>query len=680
MKSLLGFRKIPSGLRLRCLRNNKPFCSQSRFPQESENPSQEQRLVCGSTSEENPVTSKVSLLAAKPEQKDDASVIDVLLNRRNNPEAALRFYNWARPWRGSFEDGDVFWVLIHILVTSPETYGRASDLLIRYVSTSNPTPMASVLVSNLVDSAKLFGFEVNSRAFNYLLNAYSKDRQTDCAVDIVNQMLELGVIPFVPYVNRTLSALVQRNSLTEAKELYSRMVAIGVDGDNGTTQLLMRASLREEKPAEALEVFSRAIERGAEPDSLLYSLAVQACCKTLNLAMANSLLREMKEKKLCVPSQETYTSVILASVKQGNMEDAIRLKDEMVSDGISMNVVAATSLITGHCKNNDLGSALDLFYKMEKEGPSPNSVTFSVLIERFSKNGEMEKALEFYKKMESLGLTPSVFHVHTIIQGWLKGQKHEEALKLFDESFETGLANVFICNTILSWLCKQGKIDEATELLGKMESRGIGPNVVSYNNVMLAHCRKKNMDLARTVFSNMLEKGLKPNNYTYSILIDGCFKNHDEQNALEVVNQMTSSNIEVNGVVYQTIINGLCKVGQTSKARELLANMIEEKRFCAVGLVPDEIMYTVIVNGLSKKGQFVKVVKMFEEMKKNNVTPNVLIYNAVIAGHYREGNLDEAFRLHDEMLDKGILPDGATFDILVSGKVGKFQPIRAASL
>lgn len=359
MRSLLVFRKIPSRIRLRNLRNNKPFCSQSQFPKESENPSQEQRLlVYGSTSEENPVTSKVSLLSAKPEQKDDASVIDVLLNRRNNPEAALRFYNWARPWRGSFEDGDVFWVLIHILVSSPETYGRASDLLIRYVSTSNPTPMASVLVSKLVDSAKSFGFEVNSRAFNYLLNAYSKDRQTDHAVDIVNQMLELDVIPFFPYVNRTLSALVQRNSLTEAKELYSRMVAIGVDGDNVTTQLLMRASLREEKPAEALEVLSRAIERGAEPDSLLYSLAVQACCKTLDLAMANSLLREMKEKKLCVPSQETYTSVILASVKQGNMDDAIRLKDEMLSDGISMNVVAATSLITGHCKNNDLVSAL----------------------------------------------------------------------------------------------------------------------------------------------------------------------------------------------------------------------------------------------------------------------------------------------------------------------------------
>ncbi|KAG2243758.1 hypothetical protein Bca52824_094393 [Brassica carinata] len=135
------------------------------------------------------------------------------------------------------------------------------------------------------------------------------------------------------------------NSINEAKELYGKMVATGlVAGDKATAHLLMRASLREEKPEEALEVFSEAIERGEEPDGLLYSLAIKLTARRL--------------------------------IWQDKVEEAVRLKDEMVSEGIPMNVIAATSLVKGHCKNGDLGSALEMFRKMEKEGPSRTVLRF----------------------------------------------------------------------------------------------------------------------------------------------------------------------------------------------------------------------------------------------------------------------------------------------------------------
>lgn len=82
----------------------------------------------------------------------------------------------------------------------------------------------------------------------------------------------------------------------------------------------------------------------------------------------------------------------------------VRLKDEMVSEGISMSVIVVMSLIKGYCKNGDLGSVLEMFCKMEKEGLFSNCVMFLVLIEWFSKSGEMERVFEFYKKMEVLGI------------------------------------------------------------------------------------------------------------------------------------------------------------------------------------------------------------------------------------------------------------------------------------
>ncbi|CAF2111844.1 hypothetical protein Bca4012_095281 [Brassica carinata] len=676
MRSLLAFRKIPPPFLLRWLIHSKPFCSQSRFPKESDNPSPQAN---GSASDENPPTSSSVVLVAnlsttKPEQKDESRVIGALLDRRNDPESALRFYNWARP--GSFEVGNSFWLLIHILVSSPESHGRARDLLQRYVSSSSPMTMPKVLVTNLVESAKSFGFEVKALPFSYLLNAYTRERRTDYAVDCINLMIELGLPPYVRYVNNTLSALVRMNSINEAKELYGKMVATGlVAGDKATAHLLMRASLREEKPEEALEVFSEAIERGEEPDGLLYSLAIQAYCKTVNLGMAFGLLREMKEKKKLCVSQETYTSVIVALVKQDKVEEAVRLKDEMVSEGIPMNVIAATSLVKGHCKNGDLGSALEMFRKMEKEGPSPNRVTFSVLIEWFSKNGDMERVLEFYKKMEALGITPSAFQVHSIIQVCLKGQRPEHGLKLFDDYFETGTANIFICNSMLSWLCKQGKIDETKDLLRKMESRGLGPNVVSYNNVMLALCRTKRLDLALTVFSEMLEKDIKPNDHTYSTLIDGCFKNHDFHNAWEVIAQMNSSDIEVNEVVYHTVINGLCKAGQSSKARDMLEDLMREKRVC-IGCMS----YNTIIDGFIKESRMDSAVAAYREMCGSGISPNVVTYTCMMDGLCKNSRMDQALEMRKEMKNKGLKLDVPAYGALIDGFCKKGDVKSASAL
>ena len=69
-------------------------------------------------------------------------------------------------------------------------------------------------------------------------------------------------------------------------------------------------------------------------------------------------LEEMKETGW-VPSEGTLTCVIVA---QGNMVEALRLKDEMINCGKPMNLVVAKSLMKGYFAQGNFDSALNLFF------------------------------------------------------------------------------------------------------------------------------------------------------------------------------------------------------------------------------------------------------------------------------------------------------------------------------
>ncbi|XP_019102535.1 PREDICTED: pentatricopeptide repeat-containing protein At2g39230, mitochondrial-like [Camelina sativa] len=677
MTTFMASRRFRPPLSFHRLINPKPISSSlSRFPNPPDNQSRNiSDSTCEVTSElQYPHTTSATVHSPSipilntdnqgDDDVNDARVIQVLLGRRNDPVSALQYCNWVKPLPRLYEEGgDVFWVLVHILFTSPHTHDRASNLLVMFVSSSNPTVTPSVMVNNLVDSSKRFGFEeLSSRAFNYLLNAYVRIRRMDYAVDCFDLMVERNVVPFVPYVNNVLRSLVRSNLIGEAKEVYNKMVLIGVGGDNVTTQLLMRASLRERNPEEAVRIFRRVMSRGAEVDGLLYSFAVQAACKMPDLVLAMDLLREMREKLGVPASQETYTSVIVACVKEGKMEEAVRVTDEMVGFGIPMSVISATSLITGYCKGNELGKALDFFNRVEEEGLAPDKVMFSVMIEWFCKTMDMGNAVEIYKRMKAVGIAPSSVLVHTMIQGFLKAESPEAALEIFSDSFETWIAHGFMCNKIFLLLCKQGKVDAATIFLRMMEDKGIEPNVVFYNNLMLAHCRMKNMDLASSIFSEMLQKGLKPNNFTYSILIDGFFKNQDVQSARDVINKVVSSNFEANEVVYNTFINGLCKVGQTSKAKEMLQNLIKEER-CSRSCTS----YNSIIDGFVKEGETDSAVETYREMSGNGISPNVVTFTSLISGFCKSDRMDLALEMIHEMKSKDLKLDVPAYGALIDG-------------
>ena len=98
-----------------------------------------------------------------------------------------------------------------------------------------------------------------------------------------------------------------------------------------------------------------------ELDARAYSIVIQAVYKKPNSNLGIQLLDEMKERGW-VPSEGTLTCVIVACATQGNMVEALRLKNEMINCGKLMNLVAAKGLMKGYFAQSNSDSALNLFF------------------------------------------------------------------------------------------------------------------------------------------------------------------------------------------------------------------------------------------------------------------------------------------------------------------------------
>ncbi|KAL6191405.1 hypothetical protein ACLB2K_037796 [Fragaria x ananassa] len=57
----------------------------------------------------------------------------------------------------------------------------------------------------------------------------------------------------------------------------------------------------------------------------------------------------------------TYTSLIDASCKAGNLSQALKFRNEMLDAGVSLNIVTYTALLDGLCENGKMEEAEGVF-------------------------------------------------------------------------------------------------------------------------------------------------------------------------------------------------------------------------------------------------------------------------------------------------------------------------------
>ncbi|KAL5126587.1 Pentatricopeptide repeat-containing protein, mitochondrial [Glycine soja] len=190
----------------------------------------------------------------------------------------------------------------------------------------------------------------------------------------------------------------------------------------------------------AEEVFDQMRESGIEPEVTSFSILLHVNSRAHMPQLVLDQLRLMKEKGIC-PNVVMYTSVIKCLASCGWLEDAERLLEEMVRDGVSPCAATATynCFFKKFRGRKDGESALRMFKRMKVDGLcAPSSHTYVILIRMFLRFEMIKVVKEIWEDMKETGAGLDLDLYTVLIHGLCERQKWREACHYFVEMIENG--------------------------------------------------------------------------------------------------------------------------------------------------------------------------------------------------------------------------------------------------
>ncbi|KAF4384231.1 hypothetical protein F8388_001469 [Cannabis sativa] len=527
--------------------------------------------------------------------------------------------------------------LLDFFIRSETKKGTSQDLeVLSLLSISLSTSVVDVFLS-----LKSVEFLPSFPSCNLLLKELLRTTNMGLFWKVHDGMLKMKISSYVFTYSNVIEAYFRASDVDGAKGAFLEMDEKGCSPNGVTYNMMISGLCRAVLVGEAVEMKKSMAEKGLVPDKYTYVTLINGYCGKRKLVVASKLLRE-------IPYEIAYNPLIDGFMKIGNVEEACRIKDEMVKYGIRLGLINYNTIPNGVCKADLMSKARDIVDEMIKMGSIPDSRTYTSLIEGYSGNKR--------------NLAPTIVTYRILINGLCRGRNIDQANDFLKEMVSFGLkTNSVIYNTLISAQAKAGKFEEARGLLDKMKEQGILPNVFCYNSLIMGLCRENKLEAARICWDEMLARGLKPNAFTFGAFVRAYTNVGDMEMADKYINEMLAYGLVSNDEVYVDLIDGQYKKGNLTEANLVLMRML------AGGILPVVQTYWVLINGLSRNGKVLEALSILSELCEKGLNPDVYICNSLITRFYKQGDVDMAMLLLDEMHIKGVNPNIMTYNVLING-------------
>ncbi|XP_078430212.1 pentatricopeptide repeat (PPR) superfamily protein [Wolffia australiana] len=182
---------------------------------------------------------------------------------------------------------------------------------------------------------------------------------------------------------------------------------------------------------------------------------------------------------------------------------------------------------------------------------APDSTTYSLLAVGFCRSGDLVRASTVWNALSDAGLDPDLAAYNEMISTFFKCNRQDEALAIFDSLRRERLREVDSSDykTVISWMCKRGRIGRPLMLAAEMIKRGVeidgpclgalaygllcrrrvkeayklmvGADLSAYHGLIKGLVRLRRTSEATQVFREMSQRGIRPSMHTYIMLLQG---------------------------------------------------------------------------------------------------------------------------------------------------------------
>lgn len=329
----------------------------------------------------------------------------------------------------------------------------------------------------------------------------------------------------------------------------------------------------------------------------------------------------------------------------------------------------------------------------------PNNYSYNCLLEAVSKSSSLDLLEMRLKEMGDLGWHADKYTLTPALQCYCNAGKFEKALDVFNQIYEHGWLDSHILSILAVSFSKWGRVDEAFDLIERMENHKIYLNEKTLRVLIHGFVKEGRVDKALQLFDKMQKLGFLPDISLYSVLIAGLCRYKECDKALHLYLHMNKLGVRpdvqlltvlmssLNGtkdtielfketkeyvdkesmiLLYNSALTGLVNNGSCDKAYHLLRAMMgdecrghpeADKIFMIEEIVcPDTTSFSIVIGGLCQTGELDKALSLFNDMDRMACKRSLLIYNNVIDGLSNSNRVEECYKLLAEMKELGFKP------------------------
>jgi len=440
----------------------------------------------------------------------------------------------------------------HMVSSMLSAYARG--IVLGQITADVAMARAESLVRALVDDAALDERRAartpNSRVWCALITLCARSGRPARAIEVLNIMKSRTDADKDEYMMYALTSALEASK--EGKEHFARMKDVVNDSppsvrhSTGVRNGMISTHLHFGDFKSAFELYGafkedmRAYRRDASsggererrelehrlPDTITYNTLIYACASNGEDGKAMEMYSDMLVNGI-PPSLRTYVGLIVAlgrSNKGSRVDEAEKLFDAAIDDGIRPNEFLFTSLMDAQVKANRPSSAFETYERMKTDDVNRTTVTYGCALQAccyFEDTEEgVERAYEVLRDMTERDVKMNDWCSNTFLRVISSAGRIEEMLEeVKNIARRKGQLEQETIEAIVRALCLEGYVERAYRFLSMMDSRGLEPSEHTLKEFVVSCSREGFVDRAWEAYTRLTRLGHKLDVATRSSLV-----------------------------------------------------------------------------------------------------------------------------------------------------------------
>ncbi|KAG0021415.1 hypothetical protein BGZ82_011340 [Podila clonocystis] len=309
------------------------------------------------------------------------------------------------------------------------------------------------------------------------------------------------------------------------------------------------------------------------------------------------------------PTVSTYSAIIDAHSKAGNLREAQRAYQDVLAAGLTPTETVFGPMVEAVGKMGDYDMTRQLVNQMNSSGVDSNEFTFSALLQSLAHDSE--KSLELFQEMTKQ-VQPNTVNFNLLIRTFQHNADLDGAFKVL--------------------FAARGDVDGAEGFWSEMvHTHKVTPNTHAYASMMQVYCTAEDMLSAQTVYREMIQAGIMPNEVIFGTLLTAYARRGDLTQMLSIYDAMRAEGLKPNSYIYSNLLFGLVKDGDMKAARRLFQNMEED------GFGQNVLAQTIMMKGYADQGNIKEAQLIYKSMIESGLIPNYMTYATLMHAHIKRG-------------------------------------------